>query len=57
MCAIAWLRNAVPSKTRAAVMGASTLLITVMTSLAIFVVTEFTIDEVRCETPYTLVQI
>eukprot|EP00903_Cladosiphon_okamuranus_P006853 g6675.t1 len=44
MCAVAWVRRAVPEKTKAAVMGACTTLITAFACLAIFVVTETALD-------------
>ena len=44
MCAVAWMRRAVPEKTKAAVMGACTTLITAFACLTIFVVTETALD-------------
>ncbi|CAM9442476.1 unnamed protein product [Chrysoparadoxa australica] len=40
MCGVAWANNAVPNKTKAAVMGACTTMVTVLASLVIFLVTE-----------------
>ncbi|KAG5181373.1 hypothetical protein JKP88DRAFT_346718 [Tribonema minus] len=45
MCAIAWVKGAVPGKTRAAVTGLATVLITAMGALGVFVITEITISD------------
>lgn len=44
MCTVAWMRKAVPEKTKAAIMGACTTLITAFACLTIFVVTETALD-------------
>ena len=44
MCTVAWLKRAVPEKTKAAVMGVCTTLVTAFACLTIFVVTETALD-------------
>ncbi|CAM9304425.1 unnamed protein product [Ectocarpus fasciculatus] len=44
MCTVAWMKRAVPEKTKAAVVGACTTLITAFACLTVFVVTETALD-------------
>lgn len=44
MCGVAWMKKAVPEKTKAAVLGVCTSLITAFACLTIFVITEATLD-------------
>lgn len=44
MCTVAWMKRAVPEKTKAAVMGVCTTLVTAFACLTIFVVTETALD-------------
>ncbi|CAN0350234.1 unnamed protein product [Ectocarpus sp. 12 AP-2014] len=44
MCIVAWMKRAVPEKTKAAVVGACTTLITAFACLSVFVVTETALD-------------
>lgn len=44
MCIVAWMKRAVPEKTKAAVVGACTTLITAFACLTVFVVTETALD-------------
>lgn len=55
MCAVAWLRKAVPEKTKAAILGICTTLITSFACLTVFVVTETALDIRQVRTSWVTV--